>query len=233
MQNENVYTNDWTGPVLWLRACDRNLRDDRNPAAPEAGQHLLPHLHRQQAREHRVAAQGLRLGARSSCRQNSCCTPSTCQRIHRAHAGLAPGHRGPDGPRGWSCAAARTCAQWRVDASVPAPLVDAGAGLAGYQLHAGQRYLHATKSIATYAATTRAGGTFYLESANGRLLDWQRSGPEHRFRFSAHVPLQVRFFAPGCTHQAAAGQRSQLREDRLDIEADRLGPQTVVLRCAG
>jgi len=230
MQNENVYTNDWTGPFYGFERVIETFEMTETPHRLKPV-NIYYHTYIASKRASIASLHKAYGWAEDQLRQNRLNPVYASEYIERVldwrRATVALTDQGLELRSGTHLR------QWRVDASVPAPLVDTGAGLAGYQLHAGQRYLHATKSIATYAATTRAGGTFYLESANGRLLDWQRSGPEHRFRFSAHVPLQVRFFAPGCTHQAAAGQRSQLREDRLDIETDRLGPQTVVLRCAG
>ena len=112
-------------------------------------------------------------------------------------------------------------------------------GIAGQMLHEQTRFFHAAKSVTNYIITP-VKASFFLESANAKLVSWEsgnvgsdiKAGKQQTLRFDGHLPLHVRLVAPGCELQPASGQRAFRRGGLLDIEASGIGTTTVVLRCA-
>ena len=241
MQNENVYTNLWTGPFYGF---ERVIETFEMTDKPQRFKPVNIYYHTYIASKRASIASLHKVygWAEEQLKQ---------QKLHPVHASEYAA-RVLDWRRatvartdaGLELRSGQDLRQWRVDVKAGMPVVNAIAGLAGQMVHEQTRFFHATKSVASYTMTTGAAATnaasFFLESANAKLLSWETSddkgdgktGKLQTLRFSGHLPLHARLSAPGCELQPASGQRATRRGDRLDVEGNAVGTTTVILRCA-
>ncbi len=228
MQNENVYTNSWTGPFYgYERVLETFALTDRPLRLKPVN--IYYHTYIASKRAGIASLHKVYDWAEGQLKQ---------QQLHPLYASEYI-ERVLDWRR---ATVARTDAglelrggtylrQWRVNSAAPLPAISDASGIGGYVGLDSVNYLNTTKSIAEYVYGTRAMATFYLESANSRLVSWRTEGKLQQLQFEGHLPLHARFYAPGCELQAASGQRGIRRGDRFDIEGSNVGPSTVVLRC--
>ena len=241
MQNENVYTNSWTGPFYGFERVIETFTRTETPlrlkpvniyyhtyiATKRAG---IASLHK----VYGWAQEQLRL-----------------QRLHPVFASQYM-ERVLDWRRatvartetGLELRGGQQLRQWRVDASAALPVVSARAGIAGSMREQSVYFVHATRPTVQWTSNPRpttGSASFALESANARLLAWSTAGPDattpvtHTLTFEGHLPLQARLVAPGCELQASrssSGLTASRRGGRLDIDATAAGNHTVVLRCS-
>lgn len=230
MQNENVYTNNWTGPFYGFERVIETFEMTDTPRRLKPV-NIYYHTYIASKRASIASLHKVYGWAEAQLRQ---------QQLHPVHASEYI-ERTLDWRRatvartdaGLELRGGRQLRQWRVDAGSALPVFSAANGIAGHHRHASGDYLHATKSIALYAVVVRAEAGFYLESANAKLVSWDTAGGTQQLRFDGHLPLHASFVAPRCELQPAPGQKATRRGDRLDVEASSLGPTLVVLRCAG
>ena len=236
MQNENVYTNSWTGPFYGFERVIETFEMTDKPLRFKPV-NIYYHTYIATKRASIASLHKVYGWAEEQIKQ---------QKLHPVYASEYA-ERVLDWRRatvartdaGLELRGGRHLRQWRVDAKAGMPVVNAAAGIAGQVLHEQTQFFHATKSVASY---TIAGGTasFFLESANAKLVSWEsggigsdgKAGKQQTLRFDGHLPLHVRLVAPGCELQPASGQRATRRGDRLEIEASGIGTTTVILRCA-
>ena len=229
MQNENLYTNSWTGPFYGyervletfqmtdqpLRLKPVNIYYHTFIASKRAG---IASLHK----VYDWAADQLKL-----------------QRLHPVFASEYI-ERVLDWRRatvartdtGLELRGGQHLRQWRVAANAPWPALDDASGIAGVATADSASYLNTTKSIANYSIRTSANAIFYLESANAKLISWRTVGNLQQMQFEGHLPLHARFHAPRCELQPATGQRGTRRGDMFEVEGSVVGKNTVILRCA-
>jgi uncharacterized protein (TIGR01370 family) len=230
MQNENVYTNNWTGPFYGFERVIETFEMTDTPRRLKPV-NIYYHTYIASKRASIASLHKVYGWAEAQLRQ---------QQLHPVHASEYI-ERTLDWRRatvartdaGLELRGGRQLRQWRVDAGSALPVFSAANGIAGHHRHASGDYLHATKSIALHAVAVRAEAGFYLESANAKLVSWDTAGGTQQLRFDGHLPLHASFVAPRCELQPAPGQKATRRGDRLDVEASSLGPTLVVLRCAG
>ena len=229
MQNENVYTNEWTGPFygfdkvietfemtdLPLRLKPVNIYYHTYIASKRASMGSL----------HKVygwAEAGLR--ARQL---HPLYASEYIERVldwRRATVAMTD--------TGLELRSGAHLRQWRVASAAKLPELSVASGLAGHVVHGQTRFLHATKSVAVYAHKTDANQAFHLESANAKLRSWTAASNIQTLVFDGHLPLQASVFAPRCELQPASGQRAIRRGESLDIETTSIGTTTVIFRCA-
>ncbi|MBX3654921.1 MAG: endo alpha-1,4 polygalactosaminidase [Ramlibacter sp.] len=230
MQNENVYTNLWQGPFYGFERVIETFEMTETPLRLKPVD-IYYHLYIATKRASIASLHKAYDWAEAQLRQ---------QRLHPVYASEYI-ERVLDWRRatvartdtGLELRGGRFLREWRVEAGSALPAASAASGIAGHVRHATVDYVHASRSIASYDQPARAGGTFYLESANAKLTGWERQGELQTLRFDGHLPLQARFVAPGCTLQPAPGQRAVRRGEQLDVEASGLGTTVVLLRCPG
>ena len=231
MQNENVYTNSWTGPFYGFERVIETFDMTDKPLRLKPV-NIYYHTYIASKRASIASLHKVYGWAEEQLKQ---------QKLHPVFASEYA-ERVLDWRRatvarvdaGLELRGGQQLRQWRVDATAGLPVVNADAGIAGQVLHEQNRFLHATKSVASYKISSNP-QSFFLESANAKLLSWQTSdgkpGKLQTLRFDGHLPLHARFAAPGCELQPASGQRATRRGERLDIEANGIGITTVILRC--
>ena len=227
MQNENVYTNNWSGPYygfervietfemtdLPLRTKPVNLYYHTYIASKRAS---IASLHKVYGWIQKQAERGL---------------------LHPVHAAdyaervldwrRATVARGPDGSL--ELRGGKFLREWRVDQAQ----VSGGPGFAGAATHGAATYLHAPGPTVSYARQAGAPAGFYMESANARLVEWSAQAGERRVRLAGYEPLSARFNAAGCSLQPTAGIRATQRGNWLEIEGNARGETTLIFRCPG
>ena len=228
MQNENVYTKSWTGPFYgYERVLETFALTDRPLRLKPVN--IYYHTYIASKRAGIASLHKVYDWADAQLKQQQLHPLFASEYIERVldwrRATVARTDAGLElrsGPR---------LRQWRVNTSAPLPAISDASGMGGYVRAESVNYLNTTKSVADYADGTGATATFYLESANSRLVSWRTDGKLQQMQFDGHLPLHARFYAPGCELQAASGQRGIRRGERFDIEGSNVGPTTVVLRC--
>lgn len=233
MQNENVYTNSWTGPFYGFERVIETFEMTDKPLRLKPV-NIYYHTYIASKRASIASLHKVYGWAEDQLKQQKLQPVFASEYAERVldwrRATVARTDTGLELRGG------RNLRQWRVDSSAPLPVVSAVAGIAGHSDHEQTHFVHATKSVAQYVIAKGAVSPAYLESANAKLVSWETSvnsgGLVQLFRFEGHLPLQARFNAPACELQAASGQRASRRGTWLEIEASGIGTTTVILRCA-
>ena len=228
MQNENVYTNNWTGPFYGFERVIETFEMTGRPLRLKPV-NIYYHTYIASKRASIASLHKVHGWAQEQIRQQQLHPQYTSEYIERTldwrRATVARTATGLELRGG------RHLREWRVDAPAALPAASAATRIAGHVRHEGAAYVHTAGPVAQY--TTGPAARFHLESANARLTGWDSAGGVQQLRFEGHLPLHATFVAPGCELQPAAGQKATRRGDRLDVEATSLGPILVVLRCAG
>lgn len=240
MQNENVYTNGWTGPFYGYERIIETFKRTESPLRLKPV-NIYYHTYIATKRAGIVSLHKAYNWAEEQLKQQRLSPLYSSEYAERVldwrRATVATTDEGLELRGGTHLR------QWRVDIAARLPRFSAETGLAGFTQLDKVYYINASKSIATWEANT--GGvaqkgiespTFFMESANSPLTAWSTSGVAsitHVLRFHGHVPLHVRLHAPGCELQASANLKATRRGGKLDIESTASGQQAVVLRCAG
>ena len=228
MQNENVYTNNWTGPFYGFDKVIETFEMTDKP------QRLKPvniyyHTYIASKRASMVSLHKIYGWAEASLNAQQLHPVFASEYIERVldwrRATVAQSDSGLELRGG------QHLRQWRTAAAAGTPAVSADSALAGHVIHEQERYLHTTKSVAQYALKTDVKPAFYLESANAKLRSWSTAGTTQTLVFDGHLPLHASIISPRCELQAAAGQRSARRGERLEVEGTGIGTTTVVFRC--
>ena len=228
MQNENVYTNSWTGPFYgYERVLETFALTDRPLRLKPVN--IYYHTYIASKRAGLASLHKVYDWAEGQLKQQQLHPVYASEYVERVldwrRATVARTEAGLElrsGPH---------LRQWRVNAAAPLPAISDASGMGGYVRSESVNYLNTSKSIAYYSYGTRAIATFYLESANSRLVSWRTDGKLQQLQFDGHLPLHARFYAPGCELQAGPGQRGTRRGDQFDVEGASIGTSTVVLRC--
>ena len=240
MQNENVYTNSWTGPFYGFERVIETFNRTETPLRLKPV-NIYYHTYIATKRAGIASLHKVYGWAEEQLRQ---------QRLHPVFASQYM-ERVLDWRRatvartdtGLELRGGQQLRQWRMEASAALPVVNAQVGIAGYVREQSVYFVHATRPVAQWSARTPAESPpFALESANARLLAWSTVAENtatlvtHTLTFEGHLPLQARLIAPGCelvSNKTSAGVKASRRGDRLVIEAAAAGNSMVVLRCSG
>lgn len=198
-QNENVYTNDWTGPFYGFRRVIESYKLTDKP------RRLKP----VDIYYHTYAAS----------------KPSALKALDEVYAWALKQPNHPIFPSAYihrvmdfnSMVIARADADWlyygngaidtlRVKAMQGYP--ELNGSVAGYNEFNADRYLHLSKSaVNRVALQARAGNAPYLVDANGSLIDWQYHTKQTRMTFDANVVLDFTLsHGDNCVLHDAKGQ---------------------------
>ena len=229
MQNENVYTNSWTGPFYgYERVIETFLLTDRPLRLKPVN--IYYHTYIASKRASIASLHKVYGWAAEQLKQQQLHPVYASEYIERVldwrRATVARSDTGFElrsGPH---------LRQWRVAANAPPPEMTDASGIAGVAQVESAQYINTTKSIANYVYGTRGKATFYLESANAKLTEWRTDGNLQRMQFEGNLPLHARFHAPRCELQVGPGLRGTRRGDLFEVEGSLVGKTTVVLRCA-
>nr|WP_279343778.1 bifunctional glycoside hydrolase 114/ polysaccharide deacetylase family protein [Variovorax terrae] len=230
-QNENVYTNDWTGPFYGYERMTETYEMTDLPLRLKPVD-MYYHLYIVTKRASIASLHKVYGWAEARLKAQTLHPVYASEYAERVLDWRRATVARTDG--GLELRGGRFLREWRIEADQPLPAFSPASGFAGHLRHASVEYLHASKSIANYDQGTRTSAGFYLESANARLISWTQDGALQRLAFEGHLPLNARLVAPGCELQGAVpGLRASRSGEALVIEGSQVGQTTVVLRCAG
>ena len=230
MQNENVYTNSWTGPFYGFERVIETFEMTEKPLRFKPV-NIYYHTYIATKRASIASLHKVYGWAQSEIK---------AQRLHPVHVSeylerMLDWRRATvavtDG--GLELRGGQHLRQWRVDKAAALPAFNADAGIAGYVGHEAVNFLHTSKPIVKFAQpdTVPSKAQFRLESANAKLTAWQTAATGQQLSFDGHLPLHVRAYAPGCELASGSGLRATRQGDMLDIEGQNVGKTSFLLRC--
>jgi hypothetical protein len=94
------------------------------------------------------------------------------------------------GAEGWIVRGDGALRQLRIPSSLGVPNVAASRGIAGYQMRGNDIYVHAAGADAVLQLAPQVPAQPYLVEANGRIANWQQERSTMQFGLQAHVPLR-------------------------------------------
>lgn len=212
-QNENVYTNDWEGPFYGYR---RVIETFEMTDAPRRLKPINIYYHTYAASKPSSLAALDEVHRWAVAQQPApVYTSEYVRKVHDFnHVTVART------AQGWRIRGLRDLRQLRLPAALGVPDLARSSGLAGYNEHLDQRYLHTGAAEAELVLDKAARKTLRLVSANAPLRAMERSDHGLRLEFAPHVALQVEVeHAARCTFSAAgkpltarkSGSRPHLR----------------------
>ncbi len=195
-QNENVYTELWTGPFYGYRSVvDTFELTDR----PYRLKPIDIYYHVYSATK-RASLQALGEAYRYALSHPTLPLHASeyiaiAEDFNRAQVARIPG--------GWRVASGGALREWRAPASLGLPDVAASVGVAGYNRHNGETYVHAAAGEGTVRFASAPSRHPYLADANGRVEGWRGRGKGFDFTLRGYVPLEFTLEnAAGCRVRA-------------------------------
>lgn len=226
-QNENVYTNGWTGPFYgYERAIETFALTD----APYRLKPIDVYFHTFSASK-RASLAALHRVYRWALAQ-PVMNVYASEYIRKAldFNGVVIA-RALDG-REWLVRGAGDLRTVRVPAASGAPDFARSAGVAGFARHNDQHYLHLAGGEARVALAAAPPALPYVEEANGRIAAFERRPDGLALTLEGHLPLTVAFGnAARCELFADGGRVAPRRGATARYELNRNGRQTLTLRC--
>ena len=230
MQNENVYTNSWTGPFYGFERVIETFELTDKPLRLKPA-NIYYHTYIATKRASIASLHKVYGWAQSEIKQ---------QRLHPVYVSeylerMLDWRRATVAltDEGLELRSGQHLRQWRIDKAATLPGVNAEAGIAGHTRHETVNFVHTSKPVVKFAAP--AAGPLKdrvrLESANAKLVNWQTLSTGQQFSFDGHLPLHARLHAPGCELATASGLRATRQGDQLDIEGQSIGKTSFLLRC--
>lgn len=186
-QNENVYTNEWTGPYYGY---ERVIETFELTEKPRRLKPIDIYFHAYITTRHAGMRSLDKVFAYAAAQE---VTPVFASEYARKVLEF-PRIVVARSAQGWRVRGMERLRTLRVPVELGIPDLDRSVAVAGYRDGAEGRYVHlAGKSAADLvmvAASGAAPGGVRLVSANGRVEDSQRSGQGYRWSLVAHVPLE-------------------------------------------
>jgi hypothetical protein len=226
-QNENVYTNLWTGPYYGF---ERAIETFELTDAPYRLKPIDLYYHVYAASKraslnalHKVYAWSLARPVFNVYASEYIEKVLDFNRMVVARSGERYLVRGAGALR-----------ELRLPAAAGYPDLGDSVGVAGYSDHNGQRYLHLAAGEANFRLSESEQRLPYLADANGRIEKFARSGSELALTLDAHLPLAFALGNAGGCSLHAGGQALAPRETAGGIsryELKQHGPTALTLRC--
>ena len=221
-QNENVYTNGWTGPFYGFERVIETFEMTDLPLRLKPV-NIYYHTYIASKRASIVSLHKVYQWAQTQ-NLHPVYASEYAQRVLDwrratvARSGLAG--------QGFELRGGEHLRQWRIDASDATPDLALSRGLAGYAQHAGSRYMHATNSVASYATFLKAGSvndvkTAYLVSANSKLTQWAVTAQPQGTSSAQTMSNTAANATTGGAAGGAAGATASSAEKSLAVTAPR------------
>jgi hypothetical protein len=229
-QNENVYTNNWTGPFYGY---ERAIETFELTDAPYRLKPIDIYFHTYAATK-RASLSALR----------KVYDWALAQRVHPVYASeyirkaldfrRAVVARTPDG---WLFRSGGDVRTLRIAQAAGSPDVAASRNVAGFARHNDQYYLHLASDDARVVLADRAPALPYLANANARLESMTQGGGELTLRLVGHMPLafelenvrECAVSANGRPLKAVAGGALPRSALRFELKTD--AAATISVRC--
>jgi uncharacterized protein (TIGR01370 family) len=229
-QNENVYTNNWNGPFYGFERIIETFEMTEQPLRLKPVD-IYYHLYLTTKRAGINSLHKVYGWAEQQMKAQALHPVFASEYIERVLDWRRATVAVTDA--GFELRGGNNLREWRVPASAALPAVAPDLGIAGHVAKDTVRYVHASRPVAQFNRSGAPVEAARLESANSKLLAWEREGDLIRMRFDGHMPLQARLWAPQCELQPQAGLRATRRADGLlDIEGIQIGSTSAALRCA-
>lgn len=196
-QNENVYTNDWTGPFYGYR---RIIETFRMTDAPRRLKPINIYYHTYAASKPSSLAALIEVYEWA---QKQPVTPiHTSRYVRMAHE--FERITVARSATGWQIRGMDTVRQLRLPATLGYPDIEQSRGVLGYRDHRDQRYIHAGADKLSLRLRNAPDNAPQLRDANAVLLAAERNGQELRLRLQAETPLEIRMaHVSGCRFSTA------------------------------
>ena len=182
-QNENVYTNNWTGPFYgYERAIETfQLTDQHYRLKPI---NIYYHSYSATRRASMSALERVYAWALAQPVMNIYAS-EYAQKVLDSNATVIA-----RGAEGWIVRTGESLRQVRVPAALGMPDLAASRGVAGFQTRGNERYVHLAGGEAVIQFGQKPPTQPYLVDANGRIERFERSGRNTQFGLRSHVPLR-------------------------------------------
>jgi polysaccharide biosynthesis protein PelA len=181
--NENVYTNNWTGPFYGFERVIETFELTETPMRLKPID-IYYHAYSASKRASLTALDRVYQWALKQPVMNVYASEYAQKVLDFNRMVVA---RGPDG---WIVRGGESLRELRVPSSMGVPDLSASRAIAGYQTRGTDTYVHTADSEAVLRLAPQVPAQPYLADANGRLSAWRRDGSTMQFSLQAHVPLR-------------------------------------------
>jgi len=209
-QNENIYTNQWTGPYYGF---DRVIETFQLTDRPRRLKPINIYYHTYSASKkaslnalHRVYAWALSQAI------NPIFVSEYIKKVHDFNQMVIA----KDG-NSWKIRGATHLKELRIPQTLGYPDLQNSQGITGYSDHETHRYLHVSdKPEASLQLKATKPTLPYLHETNGQLLQWTQQGNSIQFTLKSYLPLMVSVGnTTNCTVTANAGHVENRQEGKL------------------
>ena len=209
-QNENIYTNEWSGPFYGFQQVIETFQLTEHP------RRLKPiniYYHTYSASKkaslnalHRVYAWTLKQ------KTNPVYVSEYIQKVHDFNK-MVVGKAGDT----WKIRGARQLRELRIPQTMGYPELQKNLGIIGFSDHESDRYIHVNdQPEVTLKFAKIPSKVPYLRNTNGQILDWKRVGNSVRFTLKSYTPLTVSMGnAKECHVMANAGHVENRQEGKV------------------
>lgn len=219
-QNENVYTNNWTGPFYGYERVIETFQLTDYPYRLKPI-NIYYHSYSATRRASMSALERVYAWALAQPVMNIYAS-EYAQKVNDSNRTVIA-----RGPGGWVVRTGEALRQVRVPAALGMPDLAASSGVAGFVTRGSERYVHLAGGEAVIRFAQKQPTEPYVVDANGRIERFERSGRSAQFTLRAHVPLRFSLAnVAGCRVEgdgrrlagATAGgvTRYQLKQNAID-----------------
>lgn len=181
--NENVYTNNWTGPFYGYERAIETFELTEQPYRLKPI-HIYYHVYSASKRASLQALDKVYRWALNQPVMNIYASEYASKVLDFNRMVIA---RGPDG---WIIRGGGALRELRVPSALGTPNIAASRGVAGYLPRGNEHYVHLADGDALLQLAAQVPAQPYLVEANGRVEGWKQDGPAIQFGLQAHVPLR-------------------------------------------
>jgi uncharacterized protein (TIGR01370 family) len=203
-QNENVYTNDWTGP---FNGYERVIETFQLTEQPYRLKPMDVYFHTYSASKAASLKALDKVYTWATQQESSPVYISEYIKKVMDFNHLVVARSGA----GWRIRGANELRQMRMPARMGQPDLQAGSGIAGFNLHGDSRYVHLAQSDVSLRFTPQVATQPNLVSANARVAAMSREAKSMKFDLHGHVPVEFEMaLQPGCVVSSKGRTLSEL-----------------------
>jgi hypothetical protein len=181
--NENVYTNNWTGPYYGFRRVIETFQLTETPYRLKPID-IYYHAYSASKTASLTALNEVYQWAMRQPVMNIYASEYALKVLDFNRMVVARS------PEGWIIRGGGALRELRMPASLGVPDVAASRSIAGYQSRANDYYVHTADGSALLKVAPQVPAQPYLVDANGRVENWQQDRGTMQFSLRAHVPLR-------------------------------------------
>ena len=210
-QNENVYTNNWTGPFYGF---ERVIETYELTESPRRLKPIDIYFHTYLTTRQAGMRSLDKIFAYALAQETTPVFASEYARKVADFSRVAVARTAT----GWRIRGAENVRTLRAPAALGAPDVDTSQAVAGFNIHGGATYIHLTGASADLAFTPRATAGVRLVSANARVDAFAHTPTGYRWTLTGHVPIRFTLAnAARCSVRVAGREVSPTRDANGDF----------------